>query len=148
MADEKINDNVIGLYEIVRDRYGKKHKVYSAKLKDMQTVTHFTERYNPDSFGLYLFSPVVDADGEIDMDAEGNINYDNGFRDDLMEIIDLALDHRESRKQIDEWLDLDVARLIILTFLRVSQFKKNSPLSAERRHIGEILSPVLSRTQA
>ena len=33
MAEEKSNDNVIGLYEIVRDRYGKKHKVYSAKLQ-------------------------------------------------------------------------------------------------------------------
>lgn len=113
----------------------------------MQTVTHFTERYNPDSFGMYLFSPVVDTDGEIEHDAEGNINYDNGFRDDLMEIIDLALDHRESHSQIDEWLDLDIARLIILTFLRVSQFKKNSPLIAEKRRIGEILSPVSSKTQ-
>lgn len=148
MENEKNNENVIGLYEVVRDRYGKKHKVYSAKLKDMQTVTHFTERYNPDSFGLYLFSPVVDEDGEIEHDAEGNINYDNGFREDLMEIIDLALDHRESHKQIEEWLDLDVARLIIITFLRVSQFKKNNPLNAERRRIGEILSPVLSKTQA
>ena len=58
MAEEKSNDNVIGLYEIVRDRYGKKHKVYSAKFKDLHTIMNFTQHYSPDSFGLYMLAPV------------------------------------------------------------------------------------------
>ena len=148
MAEEKNNDNVIGLYEIVRDRYGKKHKVYSARLKDMRTVTAFTEKYNPESFGLYLFAPVVDEDGEVEHDAEGNINYDNGFSDDLLEMVELALDHRETKEQIMEWLDIDVAKIIVITFLRISQFKKNSLLSQGKKPTGEIFMPRSSKTQA
>ena len=138
MAEEKSNDNIIGLYEIVRDRYGKKHKVYSAKFKDLHTIMNFTQHYSPDSFSLYMLAPVIDEDGEVDMDAEGNINYDNGFYDDLMEMIEMALDHRETREQIEEWLDVEVARNIIMVYLRVSQFKKNNPLNLEKRLIGEI----------
>lgn len=40
--DEKKDDNVIGLYEVIRDRYGKKHKVYSARFKDLHTIQQFT----------------------------------------------------------------------------------------------------------
>lgn len=138
MDNNKTDGNVIGLYEIVRDRYGKKHKVYSARFKDLHTIMNFTQHYSPDSFGLYMLAPVIDKDGEVDMDAEGNINYDNGFYDDLMEMIEMALDHREAREQIEEWLDIEVARNIIMVYLRVSQFKKNSPLSLEKKPIGEI----------
>lgn len=145
--DEKKDDNVIGLYEIVRDRYGKKHKVYSARFKDLHTIMNFTQHYSPDSFGLYMLAPVIDKDGEVDMDAEGNINYDNGFYDDLMEMIEMALDHRETREQIEEWLDIEVARNIIMVYLRVSQFKKKQSVkSGEETHWRNLIASLVQNT--
>ncbi len=122
--DKSDSVNTIAMYETVTDRYNKKHKVYSVRFKDLQTVTSFTEKYNPDYFGEYMLAPVINEDGNVDIDSEGNINYDNGFHDDLMEIVLLALDNRETREQVEEWLDLVIAREIILKFLGLSQFKK------------------------
>lgn len=123
MEDNK-DENVLSLYEVVRDRNGKKHRVYSARFKDLYTITSFTEKYNADAFGYYMLAPVIDEDGNVEHDADGNINYNNGFLDDLYEIVELALDHRETREQIAEWLDIELARQIVLTFLGLSSFKK------------------------
>ena len=117
---EDNNDGILTLYEVVRDRNGKKHRVYSARFKDLQTITTFTEKYDPDAFGYYMLAPVIDEDGHVEHDADGNINYNNGFIDDLMEIIDLALDHREKREDIEEWLDIDIAKQIIVVILGFS----------------------------
>ena len=68
----------------------------------------------------------VSEDGEILKDKDGNIDYNNGFKDDLLEIIECALDYRESREQIEEWLDMAIAKEIINTFLGLSQFKKKA----------------------
>lgn len=122
--DKTDSVNTIAMYETVTDRHNKKHKVYSVRFKDLQTVTSFTEKYNPNYFGEYMLAPVLDEDGNVDIDSEGNINYDNGFHDDLMEIVLLALDNRETREQVEEWLDLVIAREIVLKFLGLSQFKK------------------------
>lgn len=121
---EKEEQNVVTIYHTVRDRNGKKHRVYSARFKDLQTITEFTEKYNADAFGYYMLAPVLDEDGNIERLADGKINYNNGFLDDLMDIVELALDHRESREQIGEWLDLEIAKEIVLTFLGLSSFKK------------------------
>lgn len=121
MEQEK---NVVSLYETIRDRNGKKHRIYSVRFKDLQTVVEFTEKYNPDGFGYYAMAPVLDDDGEVMRNADGSINYDNGFLDDLYEIVELALDHKENRAQIEEWLDLAIAKEVIMVFLGLSQFKK------------------------
>lgn len=115
--------NSISMYETVIDRNNKKHKVFSVRFKDMQIVTSFTEKYNPDFLSMYLFAPVME-DGEVVKDREGKTDYNNGFEDDLMEIIECALDYRESREQIYEWLDMKLAKEIIDKFLGMSQFKK------------------------
>lgn len=106
------------------DRYNKKHKVFSVRFKDVKTVTNFTEKYSPDLFPAYLLAPVMDEDGKPEVDKDGHIIYDNGFYDDLMEVIELALDGRETREQIDKWLDMQTARQIVEKFLGLSQFKK------------------------
>lgn len=119
-----MEQNTISLYEVIKDRNNKKHKIYSVRFKDLQTVISFTEKYSPDYFGSYLLAPVVDEDGNVVRDKDGNIDYNNGFYDDLLEVIELALDGKESREQIDEWLDMAIAKEIVLTFLGLSQFKK------------------------
>ncbi|MDY6350400.1 MAG: hypothetical protein SPL62_07915 [Selenomonas sp.] len=121
---ENTDENVLSLYEVIRDRDGRKHRVYSARFKDLQTITSFTERYNADGFGYYMLAPVLDEDGNVEHKSDGSINYDNGFLDDLFEIVELALDHRESREQIEAWLDIELARQIVVTFLGLSSFKK------------------------
>ena len=118
--------NTIAMYETVTDRHNKKHKIYSVRFKDLQTVTSFTEKYNPDYFGEYMLAPVIDDEGNVEIDSEGNINYDNGFKEDLMEIVLLALDNRETQEQVEEWLDLVLAREIFMKFLGLSQFKKKT----------------------
>lgn len=80
------------------------------------------------------------------MDAESNINYDNGFYDDLMEMIEMALDHRETREQIEEWLDIEVARNIIMVYLRISQFKKSSVKSGEETHWRNLIASLVQNT--
>ncbi|MBO6305872.1 MAG: hypothetical protein J6M55_00040 [Paludibacteraceae bacterium] len=117
-------ENTLSVYRIVRDRYGKKHKVYSARFKDIQTVTDFTTKYDPGSFALYAMAPVIDDDGEVDVLPDGRVNFDNGFADDVMEIVELALDYRETREQINEWLDLETAAQIVELLLGLSTFKK------------------------
>ena len=129
--DKTDSVNTIAMYETVTDRHNKKHKVYSVRFKDLQTVTSFTEKYNPNYFGEYMLAPVLDEDGNVDIDSEGNINYDNGFHDDLMEIVLLALDNRETREQVEEWLDLVIAREIVLKFLGLSQFKKKTDVKEQ-----------------
>lgn len=117
-------ENTLTLYRTIRDRYGKKHKVFSARFKDLQTVTEFTSKYAPDAFAEYAFAPVIDEDGNIERNRDGQINIDNGFADDVLEIVELALDHKESKGQIMEWLDLETAREIVLILLGMSSFKK------------------------
>lgn len=115
--------NTISMYETVVDRYNKKHKVYSVRFKDMQIVTSFTEKYNPEYLTVYLLAPTIE-DGEVVRDKDGNISYDNGFHDELLEIIECALDYRESKEEIEEWLDMKIAKEILEIFLGMSQFKK------------------------
>lgn len=119
-----MDENVISKYQIVKDRYGKKHRVYSVRFKDLQTVTEFTQKYAPDGFAMYAMAPVLDEDGNVEYKADGSMNFDNGFVDDLYDMIDLALDHRETREQIDEWLDFETAQEIIMVFLGMSELKK------------------------
>lgn len=117
-------ENTLTAYRTVRDRNGRKHKVYSARFKDLQTVTDFTTKYSPDYFSEYAFAPVLDEDGNLEKNADGSVNFDNGFAEDVLEIVELALDHKESREQIMEWLDLETAREIVLLLLGMSSFKK------------------------
>lgn len=52
-------ENTLSVYRTVRDRYGKKHRGYSARFKDILKVTDFTTKYDPQSFALYAMYPVL-----------------------------------------------------------------------------------------
>ena len=74
---------------------------------------------------MYLMAPVLDEDsGEVQKTKDGSIVYNNGFYDDLMEIVTLALDDRETSEEISEWLDMAIAKDIVLKFLGLSTMKK------------------------
>lgn len=57
-----MEQNTISMYETVVDRYNKRHKVFSVRFKDMQIVTSFTEKYNPEFLSMYMFAPVMEDD--------------------------------------------------------------------------------------
>ena len=140
-------ENSVSVYRVIRDRYGKKHKVYSARFKDIQTVTDFTTKYDPGSFALYAMAPVIDEDGEVDMLPDGRVNFDNGFADDVMEIVELALDYRETREQINEWLDLETAAQIVELLLGLSTFKKKTEIKAgEETHWRNLFASLVKNT--
>ena len=46
------------------------------------------------------------------------------FMSGIYEIIEMALDYKETREEIKEWLDFNLITLIIQEFLGLSQFKK------------------------
>ena len=117
-------ENTLTVYKTIKDRYGKKHRVYSARFKDMQTITEFTTKYSPMAFSLYALAPVLDGDGNPETTKDGKIRFDNGFVDDLLEMVDLALDHKESKEEIMEWLDIETAKEIVNLLLGLSSFKK------------------------
>ena len=41
------NNSFFGLYKEITDRDGKKHKIYSCKIKDLNKLVDFTSKYNP-----------------------------------------------------------------------------------------------------
>jgi len=127
-------ENTLSVYRTVRDRYGKKYKVYSARFKDIQTVTDFTTKYDPECFALYVMAPVVDEDGEVEQLPDGRINFGNGFAEDVLEIVELALDYRETKEQINEWLDIELAQEIVHLLLGMSTFKKTTIKDGEETH--------------
>lgn len=124
MKNIEENDNTLSCYQVIVDRKGKKHRVYSARFKDLQTITDFTTKYEPGHLDMYALAPVLDDNGELMFDNNGNIIFDNGFQNDLFEIIEIALDHRETREEIEQWLDFVLAEEIITMLLSLSSFKK------------------------
>lgn len=120
-------------YEVVKDRSGKKHKVYSVMIKDRMVLSRFLETYNPDTLFLRLMQPKLDIDDIPERDADNNIVYDDEPVNELVEIIALALDGKESTTQINQWLDLDIANEIIAVTTRLSQFKKKVTMEPKKQ---------------
>ena len=140
-----MDENTISMYKTVKDRNGKKHKVFSVRFKDVQTVTSFTEKYSPEYFTQYLLAPVFDEEGVV-KDKDGNIDYGNGFYEDLVEVILLALDNRETREQVDEWLDMTLAREIIYVFLDLSTMKKDTENDKKGASWDRLFASIVSNT--
>lgn len=122
-------------YEIVKDRNGKKHKVYSALYKDRKTIAKFASTYNPeeDTLVFRMLVPKLDEEGIPMRDNSGNYIYDDEPVEELLEIIEMALDHKEPREEILEWLDLDTANRIILSYVKQSNFQKKKKSSQEKK---------------
>lgn len=69
----------------------------------------------------------LNEDGGAKLDANGNVMYmyqNDDFMNGIYEIIELALNYKETKEQILEWLDFKLIEEIIQIFLGLSQFKK------------------------
>ena len=126
MSENK-GDDIFKIYEEVKDREGKIHRVYSCKLKDLAKLTTFTTKYNPMFLQVQALDPWLDEKGNKKTDKDGNLMfmYQNPeFMDGIYEIIELALNNAETKEQIQEWIDFNLITEIIQIFLGLSQFKK------------------------
>lgn len=120
-------NSFLGLTEKVVDRDGNSHEIYSCKLKDLNKLTAFTSKYNPMYLQVQMLDIWLDESGEPKVDMNGNTMYmyqNDSFMNGIYEIIELALNYKETRKQILEWLDFKLIEEIITIFLGLSQFKK------------------------
>lgn len=123
---EKI-ENLLGFYETIKDRDGKAHRVYSCKIKDLCKLKEFTTKYNPVYLQIQALEPWLDDEGKPKMDEDGNalLMFQNPeFMDGIYEVVEMALDYKETRKDIEKWLDFSLLVDIVQTFLGLSQFKK------------------------
>lgn len=121
------NNNIFKIYEEVKDRNGKIHRVYSCKLKDLAKLTNFTTKYNPTNLQLIALLPWLDEKGNPKVDKDGNILFmhqNPEFIDGIFEILEMALNGEETKEQIEQWADFKLIVYIIDTFLGLSQFKK------------------------
>lgn len=120
-------NSFFGLTEKVVDRDGNSHEIYSCKLKDLNKLTAFTSKYNPMYLQVQMLDIWLDESGEPKVDMNGNTMYmyqNDSFMNGIYEIIELALNYKETRKQILEWLDFKLIEEIITIFLGLSQLKK------------------------
>lgn len=120
-------NSFFGFYSEIKDREGKVHKVYSCKLKDLNKLTKFTTSYNPLYLQIQALEPWLDEKGEpkLDENKDPMFMFQNPeFMDGIYEIIEMALDHKEKREDIEKWLDFKLINEIVQEFLGLSQFKK------------------------
>ena len=65
--------------------------------------------------------------GEPKQNENGQVMYmyqNDSFMNGIYEVIELALNYKETKEQILEWLDFKLIEEIITIFLGLSQFKK------------------------
>lgn len=86
---------------VIVDRFGVEHKAHSVLLKDMKKLRELLPKIDP----IVTVNNVLDTDdnGEPDLSA-----YEA-----LLEIIKMTLDEKQSKRQIEKWLDAETARKIV-----------------------------------
>ena len=80
---------------------------------------------------MYLQVQMLDIwyedNGEPKQNENGQVMYmyqNDSFMNGIYEVIELALNYKETKEQILEWLDFKLIEEIITIFLGLSQFKK------------------------
>ena len=120
-------DKLLGYYETIKDRTGKMHRIYSCKLKDLCKLKEFTTKYNPIYLQIQALEPWLDEEGKPKLDKDNTplLMFQNPeFMDGIYEVVLMALDYKETKEEITEWLDFNLLIEIIQIFLGISQFKK------------------------
>ena len=99
----------------------------TGKLKDLNKLTEFTSKYNPMYLQVQMLDIWYEDNGEPKQNENGQVMYmyqNDSFMNGIYEVIELALNYKETREQILEWLDFKLIEEIITIFLGLSQFKK------------------------
>jgi hypothetical protein len=99
-------------------RDGKKRKVYPAKLKYKDEIRDLSEKFND----TIIVSNIFD----FKLNDEGKKEYSDEAWDAMLEILVLAFDNKFKKEEIEEFLDLSLAKKILETFYDISSLKKNN----------------------
>lgn len=143
------NNSFFGLYKEIIDRDGKKHKIYSCKIKDLNKLVDFTTKYNPVYLQIQALELWVDENGEPKLDENKHPMYmyqNPSFINGIYEIIEMALDYKETREEINTWLDFNLITLIIQEFLGLSQFKKTDVDNNKNGSWNKLFASIVSNT--
>lgn len=116
---------------IVVDRYGREHKVYPAKLVWKDEIRRLTVRFNDAQIISNLLNYEVDKDTGKPIFEDDELVYNDQAFDALMDIIVFALDEKETKEQILQWIDVALVREIIEVFYDISNLKKNGKIATE-----------------
>ena len=110
--------------ELIIDSNGKKHRVYPTQLKYIQEVAEFLSKVNPDFIFSNFMIAETDEFGTLERTDEGKLIYGKSFTEELLDMVEIALRHKEKREDILDWLDLGVAQEIISALIGISQVSK------------------------
>lgn len=119
-----MSDNKYGHSVIIVDSNNKKHKIYPVQLRYIQDVAEFLSKVNPDFiFGNFMIAET-DEFGTLERTEDGKLIFGKTFTEELLDITEIALRHKEKREDIAEWLDLGLAQEVIHVLIGLSQYKK------------------------
>ena len=93
----------------------------------LNKLTEFTSKYNPMYLQVQMLDIWYEDNGEPKQNENGQVMYmyqNDSFMNGIYEVIELALNYKETKEQILEWLDFKLIEEIITIFLGLSQFKK------------------------
>lgn len=130
MAKEQTN--VYTLCEKIKDFNGRTHVVYPCPIRNIEDVSSFLAKVNPDYvFGAFMIAET-DNEGVVIRNDDGKLIYGRTAVNELLDIVEIALRHKETREQIKEWLDVCLAQEIIEAFIGLSQVKKKKAAMMEK----------------
>lgn len=110
-------------FEIITDRNGKEHKIYSAMMAWKDDLRHLATKFSDMNIFSNFFNVKIE-DGQPVFGEDGFPEYDDTAFDAILEIIYLALNKKETKEQIMEWLDIKLTREIYEIFCDISGYKK------------------------
>ena len=120
----KESTNVYTLCEKIKDFNGKTHTVYPCPIRNIEEVSSFLAKVNPDFIFSAFMIAETDDEGVIIRDDDGSMVYGRSAVNELLDVVEIALRHKETREQIEEWLDICLAQEIIEALIGMSQVKK------------------------
>ncbi|WP_419078702.1 hypothetical protein, partial [Phascolarctobacterium faecium] len=106
-------------YEDVECRDGITRRIYPAKLKHKDQIRKLTPLFNDFA--------IIDNIFSFDTTAEnGGVDYTDTAWNAMLDILVLAFDEKYKREQIEEFLDLALARQVFEVFYDISSLKKKN----------------------
>ena len=97
-------------------RDGIERRIYPAKLKYKDKLRDLTTKFNDTFIIGNLFS--FDSDGKQNTEAW----------DAMMDVLELAFDKKFTKTEIEDFLDLSLARKVFEVFYDISSLKKNNQM--------------------
>lgn len=127
--------NVYTLCETVVDYDGNKHKVYPTPWGYVQDVAQLMAKLNIDFPFVSFLSADVDIEDGLPIVKRldnGSISYGQEVKDEIVSVIEIGLRFKETKQEIEQWLDTGLAQQILEIMVGISQIKKQKEQMANQ----------------